>query len=105
MSEQPETVTCPRCLGSSKEGVLVNRSPRGAYDHDACQWENWDCPECDGQGHVTAAEFADYQERVRKGWEMQGERVAKRIPLRDAARERGMTPVELSELERGEKPR
>lgn len=85
---------CPTCSGERELFCFVNRGHDIA--HHSQEWIQ--CRTCDGTGLVSS-EKAD---RITQGRKGRAARLASGMSLMQAARMIGITPVELSAIERGE---
>lgn len=84
---------CPGCDGSGKLMAFVDGPKFSGLRQVICS-----C--CRGDGTIST----EHADRIRKGKEMRDTRVAQRRSLREAARARGISPTELSRIERGDGP-
>lgn len=84
---------CPGCDGVGSNPAFVNRGPNISRH----TFENVICAVCRGFGRITA----EHKDRIEAGRKMRDDRVARGQTLRDEARAMGITPSELSRLERG----
>ena len=85
---------CETCRGTGKVGpVHINR---GEQPHE---WvETMPCDVCKGSGEVTA----EHARRIALGRIARSERLSRDESLREAAKRLGISPAELSRIERGE---
>jgi hypothetical protein len=95
MNDFDKTFPCPTCNGKKKlmafvDGHRADGTPFGGV-------QDVDCFTCRGTGEVDE----QYRARLAAGKAMRDERVAKDQSLREAARERGISPAELSAIEHG----
>ena len=85
------TETCPRCNGKRSGYAFISRAGN-------CQGREIDCSFCGGRGEVTEREADLYREGERR----RDERVLAGRSLREEAKRLGITPAELSAIERGQ---
>ncbi len=83
---------CPTCKGEKRPLAHVNPGPGRPH-----RWERLPCPTCKGAGEVDDEHLA----RIENGRQMRAERLARLEGLNEAAKRLGMTPAELSAIERG----
>jgi hypothetical protein len=84
-------VICPDCQGKGQVHAHVNYGPAG------CKWKRIDCFRCKATGIVPDEQAA----WIAEGRKRRDERVARGVSLRDEARRLGLSPAELSSIERG----
>jgi len=78
---------CPHCKGRGKLTVAMSQLVIGLER----------CPVCEGHRHISR----EYARRICDGKAMKRERLERGLSIREAAEERGVSPVELSKMERG----
>ena len=81
---------CSACDGKGHFSALV-------YFTSGCEVRDTACTRCIGVGHIPAA-IVDWLER---GEAMRQNRIDRHVSLGEEARHRGMSPVELSNMEHG----
>jgi hypothetical protein len=84
---------CPRCKGTKVITAAHVSYADGSHGYGV----DFPCDQCGGKGDVPE----EMTEWVRVGREMRDERVQRRVILREEAKQRGMSAVELSRMERG----
>jgi len=88
-------IQCPDCFGKKRVQAFVDgRRPDGTPFGDLRSIE---CFTCSGTGAVDG----EFLARRAAGMQLRAERVSKHQSLREAARERGISPSELSAIEQG----
>lgn len=86
----PDDITCPDCNGAGgADGIVC-----GSF---GCREARLRCGLCGGTGKVTPLKA----EWFKRGRAMREARVAACRTLRDEAKRRGLTQVELSKMEQG----
>lgn len=85
--------TCPRCDGKRGAHCFINRG-EDIRTHSV-EWR--DCSTCGGTGTIDRRRAA----LIEQGQEMRNARVARRESLMEASRRMGISPSELSAIERG----
>ncbi len=88
-----ERKLCPVCGGEGRIRAIVCERGRN------CRVQWLDCSLCAGNGEVDASHL----ERIRSGEALRADRVRRRVSLREAAAEMGISPAELSRRENGRK--
>lgn len=88
-------VQCPDCLGEKRVLALVDGRRQDGTPFGGLRSMN--CFTCSGTGTVDA----EFHARREIGKKIRAERLAKRQSLLEAARERGISPAELSAIEQG----
>ena len=89
---------CPACNGAKKSMCFVDgRDAQGRAWGDVREVA---CLTCKGSGEVSE----DHLVRMEHGKAMRDERVRHGITLMAAARARGISPAQLSSMERGDGP-
>ena len=88
--ELPRLVKCPDCKGKRQVFAHVNYGGHGEFKHI-------DCTRCGGIGAIPEQMLAWIDE----GNKRRMERVARAATLREEAERLGLSPVELSKIERG----
>lgn len=84
---------CEFCKGKGRTGlVFISRGERGCETR-----ESLPCAECNGTGRWSAVRHRAW----RKGQQMRRARLDRGESLREAAKREGLTPAEMSKLERG----
>lgn len=85
-------ITCPHCNGKRRlyafwDGVRPEDSGSGYVD----------CSTCKGNGSISQA----HMDRITEGERRRNDRVSRGVSLNEEARKFGITPAQLSALERG----
>lgn len=83
---------CPDCKGEKRVFAHVNRGDGGS---SGFEWIN--CLRCKGAGEVPDEQAVWMLEGVK----LRTERMARGLSLREEAKRLGISPVELSAIERG----
>lgn len=89
---------CPICQGAKKITGFATTMDANGYRR--CNAGFYNCFRCRGAGEITE----EHAERIKQGEALRQDRLARGNSLFDEARERSMSPAELSELEHGGKP-
>ncbi len=84
---------CPRCKGSKTITASHVAYADGSHGYEV----PLSCDQCGGAGEVSD----EMTEWIRAGEAMRQDRLARQMTLREEAKRRGLTPVELSRMEFG----
>ena len=90
---QPDLITCPICKGQRGGNAHHNTG----LDSTGHYWAWVQCRMCNGMGTITQQD----QLRISNGLLLRAERMKNRVSLLEAAREKGISPAELSRIECG----
>ena len=88
-------IQCPDCLGEKRVLAFVDGHRADGTRFGGLRSIN--CFTCSGSGTIDA----EFHARREIGKKLRAERVGKRQSLLEAARERGISPSELSAIEQG----
>ena len=89
---------CPTCHNNPQQKVVAALVNRGGTA--GCALEAHPCPTCGGGGEITQ----DHYERFAAGSVVHAERVDLHITIADMAILAGITPLDVSDYERGRLP-
>lgn len=88
-------IQCPDCLGEKRVLAFVDGHRPDGTSFGGLRSVN--CSTCFGEGTIDA----EFHARREIGKKLRAERIAKRQSLLEAARDRGISPSELSAIEQG----
>ena len=88
------TVPCPGC-GGLKEHRGIGCGPSG------CKVMSIPCSDCKGVGEMAAADAEALLAGRERGRMLREDRIRRGLSLREESRRLGISPVQLSDMERG----